>query len=457
MLRPSLFARTAGLVAASVLIAGIGLMVSFSAASGSLPLAPVPMDITHNPPLLALAGEDTTLTYQVACAGVTETDCDVEGTVHVLTEPRAAEVSEPLTLRAEGETREYVADLPGYLLEPGSIVRYWATFQDNSGAGPVSVPAGGQAAASTVWALPDTTVEDLPSTFDAPRSPEATIVSGRWGSGPDEFGLDLGNQSSTVGPSAFAFSPGGDLVVLDEINQRVVRIDSTGSRTTTPLPILPVRSDLAIDTAGNYDVLQETSSQSGPRLMMFAQDGTNLGVADLPERTADQVESGPAGPLVHSLPSDEWLSITGATGSILTAQAEAATGTSGRLLPNGDMFVVKAAPEEVRIAQFTADSFPTTNLELRSQLPVGEVQLAKPLGSGILVVLRQYDDVNAQFRVLVFDELGDVTTDFVVPPQEWAETSPLSRFELGPDGFLYQAVSDAEGFAIVRYDLGATA
>lgn len=82
---------------------------------------------------------------------------------------------------------------------------------------------------------------------------------------------------------------------------------------------------------------------------------------------------------------------------------------------------------------------------------MAEVQLAEPVGSGLLVVARVYTDDRAEFVVLVLDEYG-LAQRFALDSADWAETAPLSRFRLVGSA-LYRLGSTSAGLFVDRFDL----
>jgi hypothetical protein len=95
-------------------------------------------------------------------------------------------------------------------------------------------------------------------------------------------------------------------------------------------------------------------------------------------------------------------------------------------------------------------------VELRSPYRFGELALAEPDGhGGYVAVVHVATDgpVPAdQYQVVAVHGDGSLET-FAVANQEFAETAPLSKFRLGPDGAVYQLASGPSGIRIVRYDI----
>ena len=130
--------------------------------------------------------------------------------------------------------------------------------------------------------------------------------------------------------------------------------------------------------------------------------------------------------------------------------AQRERGRAGRVLANGDELVVEREGSEARIAQVAPGGI-RRSWRIQSTTPLGEVQLAKPLGDKVLVVLRVYTEGSDEFEVLVLDDHG-VARRFSIASAAWAETAPLARFRLRGSA-LYALGSTSAGVFVDRYDL----
>jgi hypothetical protein len=135
----------------------------------------------------------------------------------------------------------------GALLLAGLILVAWWTQQ-------------AQAPLTPSPAMPsDAGVEGHPSSVDATRpgrsekpasggldggalegAPPGAEVLARfgWGSGENELGRERQQEGNPEGPMSFTVGPDGTVWVLDQVNQRLVKLDGTGRRLgTVPLPV----------------------------------------------------------------------------------------------------------------------------------------------------------------------------------------------------------------------------
>ena len=123
----------------------------------------------------------------------------------------------------------------------------------------------------------------------------------------------------------------------------------------------------------------------------------------------------------------------------------------GRPLMNGLALVVeRRGAAEIRIAEIVGNAV-VRGWRIAGATPLGEVQLAEPLGNRIVLVAKTYSEDRSEDIVLVLDRTGIVQT-FSVDPHEWAESAPLARFRLDGSS-LYQLGSAPSGAFVDRFDL----
>lgn len=152
--------------------------------------------------------------------------------------------------------------------------------------------------------------------------------------------------------------------------------------------------------------------------------------------------------LAHVLPLDAWVRVTrsGASGI-----------TSGRPLHAGKQLLRIGRERSLRVGTL-AGGVVQGAVELRSTERFGEVALTEPDGrGGYVVVVRVWTQAPRtadQFQVIHLGPSGRILQTFAVSSAAFAESPPMGRFRLGPDGDLYQLVTGADGIRIVRFDLG---
>ena len=403
-------------------------------------------EILHTPPLLAVAGRQVELSYDLVCGqpkdGPSET-CVPKGSVFVRASGTNSFVEQPLEREPDGLLS---AEIP---VGSGGF-DYYAEL-DNGRGETATLPEAAAVAPQHVWPLQSWTTVDLGAEpFGETRSPSTVVSELTWGKGSQAVGLDSGQEQSRIGPSAFDVAPDGSIVVLDQVNHRLSRLQPGAGTTQLPVPFSGGEGDLAVGGDGTIYVLDAGASQ--PVVRSFSPAGDLIAGTPLAETSADMIRVGPDGPLVHAYPSEMWLP-TGHGRPPLTADEQLAGAQVARSFDGGLAVVVSASPGETRFA-LVRDGGVVRAWLVRSTTSLGEVQLAEPYGDGLLAVVRLWDESHAQFRVLrlAADGLAD---SFAVERAEWAETASLSRFRVF-GSTLYQLRSDASGAEIATFEIGGT-
>ncbi|MFN2543087.1 MAG: hypothetical protein ABR600_00755 [Actinomycetota bacterium] len=296
--------------------------------------------------------------------------------------------------------------------------------------------------------------EDIPSLpvpvvdFGDVRDGEVALYL-PWGTGPDQAGLAPGVEASTIGPSAFDVDAQGHIVLVDQLQNRVARFDGAGLLGAWNDLHLGVRSDVALASDGSAFVASSPlDDQPLATVMRLDSNGASppspIGaLGDIPT----EIRSAGDQAYLRVLPLDAWLPVAepGTTGS-----------STGRPLDDGSQLLKVVGEHSVRLARLVEGEV-TDPVELLFGQNVGEIALAEPDGAGgylaVVHVWREIPTAADQYDVIHVDAGHDVKV-FAVAAEAFAETSPLSTFRLGGDGFLYQLTSAPDGLRIVRYDLG---
>ena len=434
---------------ATVALAGTVVMHRLATTSG----APV-LEATHLPPLLTAPRERIELRYDVYCVLPDEAQidapCDASGTAFVRSDDTG--VFRPLTLREDRTAAEgrLFTRVPDSIARSRGGFSYYATLRSTTSGVTVTLPTGGAAAPHKSLPLERSVIVRLGAhRFGSVRSSDARVAEAPWGAGPGEVGLEQGRNLPPIGGSAFDVDGRGMVHVLDEANRRLLRW-SQGARTpeTISLSINGTLADLAVGRDGTVYVLETTKgSDRAPLLRVFSPDGVVKGTSEVSER-ASQVRVGPSGPTVLQQPSGQWTSA--AEGRSADESVQSKSGRAGRPLPDGSEVVILRRDNEVRAARVGPGGI-RRSWRVLSETPLAEVQLAEPVGGGLLIVARVFTDARAEFLALVLDENG-LAQRFSLETADWAETAPLSRFRFVGSS-LYRLGSTPRGLFVDRFDL----
>lgn len=434
--------------------AGLGAVAAAgSAASGPLDRdAARIVDVGHLPPLLRLPGEAATLRFNVFCPAPVEGDpCDAAGDVFARTGMTGAFRKIPLRRTDDVADGRYVADVPADLAAAPEGFSYYAVLRDEATGASLTVPSAGAAAPQLSLPLEHAVLVDLGAhRFGSTRRADARVVEAPWGAAPGRAGLLHGPTFGPIGPSAFDVAANGDVAVLDQVNARVERWHAGRHTADTPVDVTGGIADMALEPDGTIDVLEPTGDGRTPELRSFSASGALRSKTPIADRTWSQLRESPQGPEVQQEPSEQWLPAARGRRS-LSRTAQSASGHPGRTLPNGrELVVFRAGTSEARIAE-VAGARVRRSWRIVGETPLGEVQLAEPLGNRVVVVVRPYTETQDEFLVLVLDDRG-VERSFSVDSADWAETAPLARFRLAGSS-LYQLGSTPSGMHVDRFDL----
>jgi hypothetical protein len=451
------FAGLAGLVAGALVGAGTVVLAGTAVAQRiAVGTAEPFLEATHLPPLLTAPGEPVELRYDVYCTpadeAAAEAPCPATGSVFVRGGEAGRFTEVALREDAAAEHGRFVAAVPDSIARSPSGFAYYAVLRSAVHGKMVTLPSGGAAAPQRSLPLARAVSTALPAhAFGRTRAADRRVVQAPWGGGPGAVGLeDAGKNLPPIGGSSFDVGPAGDVHVLDEANQRLLRWSAGASSPEhVPLGVSGTLADLSVAEDGTIYVL-ETATREAERAVLrtFGPGGEARTTTELGER-ASQVRIGPAGPVVLQTTSGQWMQAADG-GRPLTTAAQRASGRAGRPLSGGREVVVFRTGNELRAALVGPGSLRRT-WRVVSATPLAEVQLAEPLGERLVVVVRTYTDQLDEFLVLVLGANG-VEQRFSLDSADWAETAPLSRFRLVGTS-LYQLGSKPAGLFVDRIDL----
>jgi hypothetical protein len=409
------------------------------------------VDAGHLPPLLRPPGEKVTLRFNVFCPAPGDdpfdgAPCDAGGDVFVRAGRSGPFRQLPLRRTDNVAEGRYAVSVPADLAASPEGFSYYAVLRNEATGTSITVPSGGAAAPQLSLPLEHAVGVDLGThAFGSTRRPDARVASAIWGTAPGQVGLLRGPSFGPIGPSAFDVAPTGDVTVLDQANGRVERWRSGRVAAVVPVDVTGGIADMAVEADGSIDVLEPT-----PELRSFDASGRLRSKTAIEDRTWSQLREGAEGVEVQQEPSEQWMPIDQGR-AWLAREAQARGGHPGRTLASGhELVVFRTGVSEARIAEVAA-GHALRAWRISSATPLGEVQLAEPLGNRVVIVVRPYTETQDEFLVLVLGDRG-VERSFSVDSANWAETAPLARFRLAGSS-LYQLGSTPSGMHVDRFDL----
>jgi hypothetical protein len=400
--------------------------------------SPSSLELYYTPPVLVRAGERVTLPVDVICATSRGLPCSAD-LILGLDEPGRGW----RTVQA-GSVRRAQFDLsaPAARAEAigGSVSFY---LRARSGKRSVSLPPGGAASPLRFHVTRHMPIVDLPAIRYGDVRRPTTVLFLPWGSGPMRAGLSFGHEAPTSGPPAFDVGDRGRIYVLDPAQERLAVFDRRRLARTARIDLHP--SALVAAAAVGANVLDRADGSVRSRTVDSL--GRVATAVDLGRGIPSDVRAFGDEVFAHVLPLDAWVRVTprGPSG-ILT----------GRPFHHGAQLLRIGSERSLRLGMLSGGRVRAA-VEVRSTERFGEVALAEPDGrNGYIVVVRvwrQRPSITDQFQVVHLGGSGRLIETFAVSSAAIADTPPMGRFRLGPDGDLYQLVTGRDGTRIVRFDL----
>ena len=275
-----------------------------------------------------------------------------------------------------------------------------------------------------------------------------------WGSGPMRAGLSLGRESLTIGPSAFDVDEAGRIYLIDgEQDRLAVFSDGTLVR-EAPLQ-LESQGDVAVTADGTAHVLDVRNGVA--HVQAIPASGVAPPAVPVGKALSSHIRAAGGSAFVNLLPTDAWVRVP--TGRDPLPSPFAGQLAVGHPIGGDAQLLRVGSSTAVRLAGVSGERL-SNAVEIRSEVPLGDVALAEPDGSGgylcVVRVWRGGPSPADQYQVLHIKR-GKVVKTFAVSSEQYADTPPLSTFRLGRDGDLYQLATGPSGFRIFRFDLGEEA
>lgn len=447
----------AGGAIAGALVAGLSGIAGPHRSIAASPVGAPFIEATHVPVSLTVPGEPIALRYDVYCAGsdesIDEGSCDATGSVFVRAGDTGAFEETPLVLDPNATEGRYVARVPDDIARSAEGFSYYATVQSVATGATTTEPAGGASAPQRSFPIGRSVDIHLGAhLFGATAAPDRRVAQAPWGDGPGEAGLERGQGLTPLGGSSFDVTTGGTVDVLDEAHRRILRwTDGATTPERVPVAVNGTLADLAVSTDGDSMYVLESTAEPGrsPLVREFSRDGRAKSSARIGERMASQVRMGPTGPVALEQPSGAWMPVMEG-GEAVAPEDQRRRGRSGRPVAGGDDIVILRTENEIRTA-IVGPRGVRRSWRVTSDTPIGEVQLAQPLGSRLVLVFRVYTETRSEFVALVLDERG-VVRQLSLDPADWAETAPLAKFRVAGK-WLYRLGSTSRGLFVDRFDL----
>lgn len=396
-----------------------------------------PIDIAHNPLLVARADETVELLFHTVnnLCSMVPVSCILHSVLNYTYGEAVDFQTVPLSYEIVGEMEALVARLP-VTNDTGESLRYYAEF---------SVPEAGYtqrypvAGTINLFASPELISVDLPA--ENPVAPGEKVYNFYWGYGPDKVRqAEYPGYPRRVGPPALDVAVDGRLALIDPVNKRILIFDTNlGTYDSYPLPFdyeTGFDADLGFDPQG--------------RLMVCDYQGQENPATIGPDRFCYLLS--PEGNLVAETPiyvTSPWK---------ITRDRKISDYGDGRLVAPFDE-QGQPNPREVQLDKetwvlpyiYVEQQYPVRSADINANLAfeVRSISLGGPIGfertpQGYVMVFNQGDHI----RAVWLDPAGAVLKDVSLPYGQYTEINFNGQTAVGADGSLYALSSTERGIEI---------
>jgi hypothetical protein len=434
---------------AAFLVALLGLLWTTEPAAGAESVAgPIAsnaegaLHIYYRSPVLVRAGERVVIPLDVSCATASGRACPATATIRTdASTPRWRAFG----ARARPDLRFDLTG-PAARASRGGSVAFAVGARDAAGRS-ISLPAAGALRLYVARQMRSVAI-----TSDAAPPPQGReVLFLPWGSGAYRAGLAPGNESATMGPSAFDVDERGRIYLMDSLQKRVAIFGGRRLVREIRADVMP-RADVAVTGDGTiYIGTASPSDESEVTVQAFSRTGGSAGPSSIGEGILSELRASGNAASAHLLPLDAWVPASPA--AVAPAGSPSSRIDAGQRLASGDLLLASVVGRSVRLGTVRGGRV-TRAVELRSDgTGLGEIALAAPDGHGGYWTVVHTADDSDQFQVVHVTGEGSAAA-FSVPDTEFAETMPLAKFRIGRDGDLYHLTTSPDGTRVIRYDIG---
>jgi len=290
----------------------------------------------------------------------------------------------------------------------------------------------------------------VPSSASSARS---ILAFSPWGSGPGELGRKRPQEANPEGPMSLASDPSGKILVLDQVNGRIVRLDKDGKPIDTISVPVRAAQDVATASDGSMAVLDRLGDK---KIAMLGPDGKVRGMLPLEGKGIPE-GGGVTGVFIDG--NDIYVEREHGQlvliGHVDGTPASDRTEIPGRPTRDGRAFVSafldEARPTE--LAYLTVNDRPSMALRFTRKVSL-------PVSASSIVLLDSDKGSVIYFGVLGAREVavlcldgtnGAVLGTTTLPPNDMPEETFRDFAVLDAGGFVYSA-RDERGVTLMRGD-----
>jgi hypothetical protein len=396
-----------------------------------------PIDVSHNPPLIARSDEMVVLVFDFAnifCMNF-PVSCIPEGVLHYSYGETNGETI-PLEYEIVDEMESLVARVPA-TDQDGNALRYYAEF---------SVPEAGYTqrypGAGTIDLF--TTEKFIPVELPVENmvKPGEVVYDFFWGYGPDKVRqATYDGYPRVVGPPALDVADDGRIALIDPVNERILIFDpNEGSYSSYPMPFAyGFLADLAFDQEGRLMVCdfqgEEVEGTFGPDPFCYLLHANGSLVASAPVyvRSPSKLTKN--------------LKILDYSDSKLVAPFNSQGGANSREIQrqkeNWEFPLRYVESQDPFVARF-ADVKKGVVFEVDSDSPLGVLTEFAETPQGYIMTF----NIGDQIRAVWFDPSGIVLKEVTLPNSQFSEVNFNGQVAIDQNGSLYFLESTKNGMFV---------
>ncbi len=397
-----------------------------------------PVDISHNPPLIARSDETVNLVFDAAnliCFSL-PINCSLDAVLHYAYGETETFQTIQLANEIVDEMQSLVARLPA-ADQNGASLRYYAEFSVPEVGYTLRYPGAGTI---DVFTIHDYIPVELP--VENAVRPGEVVYDFFWGYGPDKVRQGTyGEYLTRVGPPAMDVADDGRIALMDPVNERIIVFNpDEGSYSSFPMPFANgFYADLAFGRESQLMVCdyqgEEIEETIGPDPYCYLLDADGKLVASAPVYVRSP----------SKITRD--LKILDYSNSRLVApfnpQRLANSREAQRQKENWEFPLLYPEGRDPFVAHY-ADLKERVAYEVRSVSPLGVLTDFDKTPQGYILTFSLGDRI----RGVWIDPAGVVLKDVTLPKDTYSEINFNGQVAVGQDGSLYVMSSTRRGIEI---------
>lgn len=397
-----------------------------------------PLDVSHNPPLIARSDETVNVVFELTnifCMRF-PISCIPEGILYYAYGDDGEFQTIPLANKIVDEMESLVAMLQA-TNQKGESLRYYAEFTVPEAGYTQRYPGAGTI---DLFTTDDFIPVELPGENEV--KPGEKVYDFFWGYGPDKVRqATYEGYPQRVGPPAMDVAEDGRIALMDPVNERILIFNPVeGSHASYPLPFTyGFNADLGFDQEGRLMVCdyqgEEVAATLGPDPVCYLLDAVGSLVASASVYVRSPVKITRDSKILDY--ADSRLVVP------FTSQGQPNSREVQRQKETWEFPLRYVEGEDPFVAQY-ADVMEGVAFEVHSASPLGVLTEFEKIPQGYIMTFSLGD----RFRAVWIDSSGSVLKDVTLPKGQNSEINFNGQVAVTQDGSLYAMGSTERGIEV---------